>query len=465
MNTNEDRQNRSAHGGVRFLALIIITVVATAIIAIALLVSTHSINVESDALQRTNERYAESQIAIDDLLDASSYLTTQSRLFSSTYHTTYLDNYFWELSRSEQRKADAEVLRRNYPGTDATEYFDAALAFSENLSKKELYSMKLVVSALDLEIDENIANMLDEISFTRGDDALSSEKMLEKAHMLVTYEPYEHDVDRVSQHVDKCKAELANLLESEKQLHEKTLSDLFLRQQVLTCILLAMILFSGITFIVTVSKPIAEYIGRIKHNERLEEKGAYEMRFLAGAYNEMYDDNQRVRKRLTYEAAHDSLTGLNNRGSFDCDIATHQRSPMALVILDIDHFKEVNDQHGHDIGDIVLKEMAASLEKSFEPDGTAYRLGGDEFVVIMPGTAEELRDSIERRARAVAAELARPHGEAPAVGVSAGVAFGDGTQASDDYYKRADKALYRVKGESGQGIAFDDEPGIRPFWD
>lgn len=158
MNTNEDRQNRSAHGGVRFLALIIITVVATAIIAIALLVSTHSINVESDALQRTNERYAESQIAIDDLLDASSYLTTQSRLFSSTYHTTYLDNYFWELSRSEQRKADAEVLRRNYPGTDATEYFDAALAFSENLSKKELYSMKLVVSALDLEIDENIAN-------------------------------------------------------------------------------------------------------------------------------------------------------------------------------------------------------------------------------------------------------------------------------------------------------------------
>lgn len=267
------------------------------------------------------------------------------------------------------------MLRRNYPGTDATEYFEAALAFSENLSKKELYSMKLVVSALDLEIDENIANMLDEISFTHGDDALSSEKMLEKAHMLVTYEPYEHDVDRVSQHVDKCKAELASLLEDEKQLHEKTLSELFLRQQVLTCILLAMILFSGITFIVTVSKPIAEYIGRIERNERLEEKGAYEMRFLAGAYNEMYDDNQRVRKRLTYEAAHDSLTGLNNRGSFDRDIATHRQSPMALVILDIDHFKEVNDQHGHDIGDIVLKEMAASLEKSFEPDGTAYRLG------------------------------------------------------------------------------------------
>lgn len=465
MGSNIDTSGERAHSGIRFLALVIITVAATAVLAIALLVSTHSINVESDALQRANDRYAECQLAADDLLDSSLYLTTQSRLFTSTHHTVYIDNYFWEMSKKQQRMADVEVLKDNYPGSDAAKYLESALTFSNNLTKNEMYSMKLVVAALDLEVEEEIAEALDNIEFLRDDGVLSPDQMLEKAHRLVTYEPYEHDVDRVSQHVEKCKDELAAVLETEKLLHENKLTSLFLRQQVLTCILLALILLSGITFVFTVSKPIAEFIGRIGRNEHLLEKGAYELRFLASAYNEMYDDNQRVRKRLTYEAEHDSLTGLNNRGTFDRDIDSYRRAPMALVILDIDHFKEVNDEYGHDIGDVVLKETAASLTKSFAPDGLPYRLGGDEFVVIIPGTADDLRETIEASSRAVAADLAQPHGEAPAVGISAGVAFGDGTQVSDDYYKRADRALYRVKGEGRQGIAFDDEPGIRPFWD
>ena len=464
MDTRSEIQSRRPHGGIRFLALVIGTVVATAVLTIALLVSTNSINRESAALQEANDRYAESQLAADDLLDASLYLTAQSRLFSSTYHTTYIDNYYWEMSRNRQRQDDVETLKKNYPDSDAAKYLEAALDFSDNLVRNELYSMKLVVTALNLRLGEETAQMLDDIEFMGGDEALSREQMLDEAHKLVTFEPYEHDVDRVSQHVEKCKEALADTLEADKQLHEGKLSGLFVRQHVLTCILLALILFSGITFIITMSMPISEFIGRIGRNERLTEKGAYELRFLASAYNEMYDDNKHVRDRLTYEAEHDSLTGLKNRGTFDRDIATYRRSPMAFIIMDIDRFKEVNDQHGHDIGDIVLKETAASLVKAFEPQGMVYRLGGDEFVAIVPGTAEELRDSIERNARAVAADLARPHGEAPAVGVSAGVAFGDGTQVSDDYYKRADKALYRVKGEGRQGIAFDDDPEIHPFW-
>ncbi len=462
MDEREERQ-RQAPGGFRFLVLNVVTTVLTAVLAVALLLSTHSINVESDALQQTNERYVACELAANDLLDASTYLTMQSRLFSTTHHTTYLDNYFWAMSQIEKREEDVNVLNDLFPGSDAAEYLEMALEFAKKLSKNELYAMKLVVHALDLDIDEDKAAQLDALAFVRGDEGLSSEEMLAKAHMLVTYEPYEHDVDRVAQQVERCKDELSEMLAVEKQQHAETLKGLFIRQQVLTCLLLALVVFTAVVFIFTVFRPLNEYIGRIGRNERLDAKGSYELQFLANSYNTMYEENQIARDRLTFEAEHDSLTGLLNRGAFEKDINASRTAPMALVIIDIDHFKEVNDRYGHNIGDLALQRTASLLGASFEPGGTPYRLGGDEFVVIVPGQADELREVIMRNSRKVANGLVEPEGEVPAVGISAGVAFGDGTQVSGALYKYADQALYRAKGEGRQGVAFNDEDTVHPF--
>ena len=136
---------------------------------------------------------------------------------------------------------------------------------------------------------------------------------------------------------------------------------------------------------------------------------------------------------------------------------------MAMVIIDIDHFKEVNDQYGHNVGDLVLKEVSGALAECFPPDGTPFRLGGDEFVVLLFGASEELRGTIEANVRLIAGKLQHAHDGLPSIGVSAGVAFGDGTQVAGELYKLADKALYRVKGEGRHGIAYAGEDAIVPF--
>ena len=136
---------------------------------------------------------------------------------------------------------------------------------------------------------------------------------------------------------------------------------------------------------------------------------------------------------------------------------------MTMAIIDVDHFKEVNDQFGHNVGDLVLKEVATALTGAFESEGVPYRIGGDEFVVLMYGSGAEMRADVERRVRNVATKLISPHDDLPAIGISAGVAFGDGTQVKGELYKHADEALYRVKAEGRHGLAFADEDAITPF--
>ena len=97
-------------------------------------------------------------------------------------------------------------------------------------------------------------------------------------------------------------------------------------------------------------------------------------------------------QQLLYLASRDRLTGLFNRGHFDrvfamaIDTAAREARPLALALLDIDHFKEINDLHGHDLGDLALKQIAALLSGAMRRTDVVARYGGEEFVVLMPGT-------------------------------------------------------------------------------
>ena len=455
--------NQRQKRGVRFLALNVGTMILAAVLTLLLLLTTHSISRQSDALLDVYDHYVTCELAANDLMDASAYLTTQSRLFSTTNHVAYLDNYFWEMNRGQRRENDVEVLRSIFPGTDATGYLEHALTFSDNLAKNELYSMKLVVEALDLDIDPEIAAELDAIAFRRGDEELTPDEMLAKARMLVTYEPYEHDVDRVTKQVEQCKDELADMLVADKQQREETLHDLFFRQNLMAVALLAVVLVTAILFIFTMLRPLNEYINRIGRNDRLDEVGAYELRFLARAYNAVFEENQATQDRLTFEAEHDSLTGLYNRGAFEKLVAERRELPFTLIIVDVDYFKEINDQYGHDCGDRVLQHIATTLQHSFRTSDYTCRLGGDEFAVVMTGITPNLRSIVVEKARAITRELAEETDGLPKTTVSLGVAFRGGDESADEMYRRADSALYRVKDAGRNGIAFYDEEGVRPL--
>jgi two-component system cell cycle response regulator len=163
-------------------------------------------------------------------------------------------------------------------------------------------------------------------------------------------------------------------------------------------------------------------------------------------------------------AVTDELTGLYNRRYFDRHLnvmlgkAQEQERDMALMILDIDHFKAVNDGHGHDVGDAVLREFAVRLKRNIRGVDLACRFGGEEFVVLMPDTDTAQAEAVAERVRQSMAEkgfevgTARPLSVTVSVGVSIGESLAD---TPESLIKRADVALYRAKREGRNRVIFD----------
>jgi two-component system cell cycle response regulator len=155
-------------------------------------------------------------------------------------------------------------------------------------------------------------------------------------------------------------------------------------------------------------------------------------------------------------AAHDPLTGLYNRRYFERRLkeesahAKRHKRPFALVLVDLDHFKLVNDTYGHEDGDRVLKHVAEVMGGSLREDDVACRYGGEEFLLLLRATSGTAARVVANRLRASLAQ--KPiglgeKGEKRHITFSAGVASADDRNAynADDIVARADSALYRAK--------------------
>ncbi|MDB5987548.1 MAG: putative diguanylate cyclase domain with sensor domain, partial [Nevskia sp.] len=162
---------------------------------------------------------------------------------------------------------------------------------------------------------------------------------------------------------------------------------------------------------------------------------------------------KRYAQNLWQLATTDSLTGLLNRRSFIARAATEiERSrrhhdPIAVLMIDADHFKKVNDTYGHDAGDAVLKALATSLQNGIRSSDILARLGGEEFAVLMPGVGiDGARELAERLLREVGALEVRVDGQPIRFTISIGVAAPDHERVLiDALLKAADQALYRAK--------------------
>lgn len=149
------------------------------------------------------------------------------------------------------------------------------------------------------------------------------------------------------------------------------------------------------------------------------------------------------------QAMYDGLTGLFNRRAFDDmlqrELASAERygRPLSVVMIDLDHFKAVNDTYGHDAGDAVLKDLAELLRSASRPSDLPCRWGGEEFAWLLPETnleggvlaAERLRTAVE----------AHTFPEVEHLTASLGVTVASGTEMAEAFCKRADEALYLAK--------------------
>ncbi|MCW3040357.1 MAG: hypothetical protein JWM31_2262, partial [Solirubrobacterales bacterium] len=191
---------------------------------------------------------------------------------------------------------------------------------------------------------------------------------------------------------------------------------------------------------------------------------AEELDFLASVANVLADaiDRHRAEEGIRHQALHDALTGLPNRALFldrlrlSMAAGARRGSRLAVVFLDIDHFKLVNDSLGHGVGDQLLCQFARRLDGQMRAGDTVARFGGDEFVMICSDVAdaEEARGIADRVADALRAPFVLDGYGDLVVRASLGVATsrpGDGTgDAAEDLVREADAAMYRAK-DRGRG--------------
>lgn len=155
---------------------------------------------------------------------------------------------------------------------------------------------------------------------------------------------------------------------------------------------------------------------------------------------------------LEQAALTDGLTGMQNRRYFDDALREYLmefrriEKPIGLMILDLDHFKQVNDTHGHDVGDEALRAVAGCLRDMTRYHDVVARLGGEEFAVVAPNmTEEQLFKLAERIRKTIAAQVVTAGNVRLRVTTSIGLAVWDGKETGEDFYRRADKQLYQAK--------------------
>jgi len=182
----------------------------------------------------------------------------------------------------------------------------------------------------------------------------------------------------------------------------------------------------------------------------------------------LYHDitEQKKSAELVYQHAnYDRLTGLPNRQFFfeqlsrELPRSRRENKQVALLYLDLNRFKPINDTHGHEAGDFVLRAVAERWQRCLRSSDVLARLGGDEFAVIVGriNEAEDARVISEKLIQALEQEIILPQGQACSIGTSIGIAvYPDNAMEMDTLLRLADEAMYKCKGVEGQKYAFSD---------
>ncbi|CAB4888686.1 unannotated protein [freshwater metagenome] len=169
--------------------------------------------------------------------------------------------------------------------------------------------------------------------------------------------------------------------------------------------------------------------------------------------------DHRAKAALRWDIAHDGLTGLLNRKGLS-ETFESQEDPAAMLYIDLDDFKPVNDEFGHEVGDLMLVEISRRISEAVRDIDFVARLGGDEFAVLCPKITDlsEAKVVAERLIQSVA-QLAKIGNARVSIGASVGLALSDRDTDLASVLRSADAALYQAKAQGKRRVAAFDQPG------
>ncbi|MBQ3860031.1 MAG: EAL domain-containing protein, partial [Clostridia bacterium] len=459
METAEDREKEPegeaaaepVHSGIQLRTASISFVMLALLAAALLLFSDLSVTSGYRRMAEASDRYIAAQLATIDMESGSDYLTDRVRCFVVTGDVQYLHDFFEEVEVTRRRDKAVEnlaLLLADDRDSGALASLNTALALSNDLVVTEKMAMRLTVEAGDYapaDIPEAIAS----VALEDGDKALSAGEMRSKAQTMVFDNNYMHAKDRIRENVSLCTQSLIRSSSQELENASAKLSLLVHLQTAMTIIFLLIVL--GIVLLITrmVRRPLTVMVEKMQKQETIPPMGVEELRFVTSTYNQILRENRQSQEKLSHEASHDALTGLFNRGAYDLLIESADTEHMALILIDVDYFKQVNDTYGHAMGDRVLKRVAEILRHSFRSVDILCRFGGDEFAVVMTRVNSSMGPLVLNKIARANDLLQHPKDNLPPVSLSVGVAFSDRENPQGDIFTDADTALYRVK-EAGR---------------
>ena len=386
---------------------------------------------------------------------SSDYLTEQVRLFVLGQDLTYVHNYFAEVNAGT-REAMVEQLRQIYGDNDpnSVEQLRDALDRSRALEEKEIHAMRL--TALRMNIDtERLPARLVQWPLTAEELAMTDYELEMAAYELVYGFDYLKEKQRIEDSTQRTLNLLADKTKQRQRESAQALQETFIKQRFYTFLMMLLVMVVFFLVGVLIIHPISEQIRAIRANKRWRPIGGYEMRYLASVYNRLYDRNEVYRERLEYRARHDALTGIFNRETFEYqkEQLRGKKRPLALMLVDVDEFKQVNDTLGHEAGDDALRRVANELQNmTLEKEYIAARIGGDEFAVLIYDAGEEIAPQVGEIVRGINETMRQVQAGTLRISVSAGIAFSQ-EGYTDLLFRRADLALYHTKRNGRCGIS------------
>ena len=423
----------------------IVFLVVTTIMTAALLLADSMVNNGYQAMAEASERYILAQQAATNLEIGSDNLTIGARSFVVTGDIVYLQNYFTEAYETQHRDNAVRSIETMI-SRDSQAYKDlsTALALSNELMDDEYLAMKLVLSTGDYD-EALIPDVLRDFELSPQDAKKSVQEKRDKALDLVYGDRYADYKARIWENAEMCTQDLLASSGEERARLSQQMDTLLGVQTMLTFGMVLVVVLIVVFIGAWVRLPLLRMVEHMRAEELVPPRGAAELRFVSETYNAVFDENRRTQERLNYGNMHDALTGLYNRSAYDFMRHDLDMSKNALLLVDVDKFKGVNDTYGHDVGDLVLKRVAEVLTYSFNSTDLVFRLGGDEFVVIMANVDSSMRDKLKRKIDHANIMLQKPKGDLPPTSISVGVAFADRENPEGDIFKDADTALYRMK--------------------
>ncbi len=410
-------------------------------------------------LRSAMQDYIACENAVHELQDGSDNLTKQVRLAAATGDAKYIDAYFEEANVTKNREKALQDLEELEVNAEAIAALKDALSGSNALMQTEYYAMRL--------IEENIGSApstwpeeLQTVSITAEDAALTPEERLYKAQQLVIGLDYTEAKDEITANVNAAVSALTEVIET-RQSHADTL---FVRVffLIIACVFAFAVMMLLICLLMRywIVNPLLKFNHDIERDTKLTVGGANELQTLAATYNKIFDENEEKQLLIKHQAEHDPLTDLLNRGSYDRILNLYQSEnrDFALILVDVDTFKSVNNTNGHAVGDDILKKVARLLTITFRNIDYICRIGSDEFAIIMVEMTSDLDYTITEKVTELNHRLSNPDDGLPPVSLSVGVAFTDRKDPGKSQFTDADSALYYTKEHGKHGCTFYPAP-------